>query len=106
MARRVIGICPHCGGSVREKDNGWFCQNRSCRFALWKDNHFFKAIGKHLNAEMAQQLLRDRQIRCKECVSKRTGKAFDAKVILTTEPDGKAHFDLDFIRKGKPDGKV
>ena len=38
---KVIGICPHCGAEVLEKQKGWFCSNSECRFILWKDNAYF-----------------------------------------------------------------
>lgn len=101
MARVIVGECPHCGASVVRSEAGWFCQNRKCRFGLWKDNHFFKAIGKHLTEPMVAELLRDGKIRCKECVSRRTGKTFSANVLLTTDDSGKAQFDLNLIGRRK-----
>jgi DNA topoisomerase-3 len=41
-----VGKCPRCGGAVIEKKNGFFCENRSCNFAIWKDNKFFSSKGK------------------------------------------------------------
>ena len=35
---QVIGNCPGCGAEVIERQKGWFCTNRECRFVLWKDN--------------------------------------------------------------------
>ena len=37
MKNKVIGVCPNCGKSVVEREKGWFCENRECRFVLWKD---------------------------------------------------------------------
>ena len=31
-----VGKCPACGNDVVEKQKGFFCSNRQCRFALWK----------------------------------------------------------------------
>ena len=36
MKNKVIGACPNCGTNVVEREKGWFCENRECRFALWK----------------------------------------------------------------------
>ena len=41
MKNKIIGICPNCGANVVEREKGWFCENRECRFVLWKDNAFF-----------------------------------------------------------------
>ena len=44
MKNKIIGICPNCGANVVEREKGWFCENRECRFVLWKDNAFFTPI--------------------------------------------------------------
>ena len=49
MKNKVIGICPNCGKSVVEREKGYFCENRECRFVLWKDNAFFKRLGKRMD---------------------------------------------------------
>ena len=46
-----------------EREKGWFCENRECRFVLWKDNAFFKRLGKRLDAHVADKLLRDGRVR-------------------------------------------
>lgn len=91
-----IGICPHCGGDVIERQKGWFCGKRECQFALWKDNAFFKSIGKNLTASVVERLLHDKQICLKDCKSKKTGQNFDAVLHLGTASDGKSIFHLEF----------
>lgn len=93
---KVIGACPHCGADVTERSKGWFCANRECRFVLWKDNAYFKKIGKRLTGGMAEKLVRDGRVRLKDCVSQRTGKTYNAAVLLTTEEDGRAAFQMEF----------
>ena len=101
---KVIGSCPHCGADVAERAKGWFCSNRECRFVLWKDNAYFKKIGKHLTAGMAEKLVRDGRVKLKDCVSQRTGKTYNADVLLTTEEDGRAKFQMEFDNSGKNSG--
>lgn len=96
----VIGTCPHCGAEVIERQKGWFCSNRECRFILWKDNAYFKKIGKRLTAQMAEQLVRDGRIRVKDCKSQKTGKTYNASVLLSTEADGRPKFQLEFESGG------
>ena len=45
---KAVGTCPHCGAEVFERQKGWFCSNRECRFMLWKDNAYFRKIGKEV----------------------------------------------------------
>lgn len=97
----VVGRCPHCGSEVIERQKGWFCDNKRCRFVLWKDNAFFTYIGKKINPHIVDQLLRDGKARLKDCKSKKTGKSYNADVLLSTEADGRAKFSLSFEQKGK-----
>ena len=92
----VIGTCPHCGGQVAEREKGFFCSSRECRFVIWKDNAFFGRLGKRPTRQVVDKLLRDGRARLKDCKSQRTGKTYNAAVILTTEADGRAKFSLEF----------
>ena len=95
MKNKVIGVCPNCGANIVEREKGWFCENRECRFVLWKDNAFFKRLGKRLDAHVADKLLRDGRVRLKDCKSAK-GKTYNATVLLGTEPDGRSKFSLEF----------
>ena len=95
MKNKVIGICPNCGKSVVEREKGYFCENRECRFVLWKDNAFFKRLGKRMDAHVADKLLRDGRVHLKDCRSAK-GKTYNATVLLTTEADGRSKFSLEF----------
>ena len=55
----VIGTCPHCGGQVAEREKGFFCSSRECRFVIWKDNTFFGRLGKRPTRQVVDKLLRD-----------------------------------------------
>ena len=95
MKNKIIGVCPNCGANVVEREKGWFCENRECRFVLWKDNAFFKRLGKRLDSHVADKLLRDGRVRLKDCKSAK-GKTYNATVLLGTEPDGRSKFSLEF----------
>jgi len=95
MKSKIVGVCPNCGKSVVEREKGWFCENRECRFVLWKDNAFFKRLGKRLDAHAADKLLRDGRVRLKGCKSAK-GKTYNATVLLSCEADGRSKFSLEF----------
>ena len=95
MKNKIIGVCPNCGKPVVEREKGWFCENRECRFVLWKDNAFFKRLGKRLDAHAADKLLRDGRVRLKGCKSAK-GKTYNATVLLSCEADGRSKFSLEF----------
>jgi DNA topoisomerase-3 len=75
-----------------------------CRFVLWKDNAYFKKIGKHLTAGMAEKLVKEGRVKLKDCKSQRTGRTYNADVLLTTEEDGRAKFQMEFDNSGKKSG--
>ena len=95
MKNKVIGVCPNCGANVVEREKGWFCESNPCRFVLWKDNSFFKRLGKRMDAHVADKLLRDGRVRLKDCKSAK-GKTYNATVLLATEADGRSKFSLEF----------
>ena len=95
MKNKMIGVCPNCGANVVEREKGWFCESNPCRFVLWKDNAFFKRLGKRLDAHVADKLLRDGRVRLKDCKSAK-GKTYNATVLLSCEADGRSKFSLEF----------
>ena len=106
---KVIGTCPHCGAEVLERQKGWFCSNRECRFVLWKDNAYFTKIGKRLTPQVVERLLRDGRVKLKDCKSQKTGKTYNADLILTTEDDGRPRFSMEFENRKeaqRPERKV
>lgn len=95
MKNKVMGVCPNCGANVVEREKGWFCENHECRFVLWKDNAFFKRLGKQLDSHAADKLLRNGRVRLKDCGSAK-GKTCNATVLLSTKCDGRSKFTLEF----------
>ena len=95
MKNKIIGVCPNCGANVVEREKGWFCESNPCRFVLWKDNAYFKRLGKRLDAHVADKLLRDGRVRLKDCKSAK-GKNYNATVLLSCEADGRSKFSLEF----------
>ena len=100
LGASVVGTCPHCGSDVAEREKGFFCASRECRFVIWKDNAFFARLGKHPTRQVVDKLLRDGRARLKDCKSQRTGKTYNASVLMTTEADGRAKFSLEFENGG------
>ena len=91
-----IGTCPQCGGAVTERSKGFFCENRTCRFGLWKDNKFFSAKGRPLTAEMVSALLTNGSVHLTGLKSARTGKIFDALIIMEMDENSNPRFRLQF----------
>jgi DNA topoisomerase-3 len=98
---KVMGTCPHCGAPVMEKKAGYICQNPRCHFAIWKDCHFFTKQGKEMTPDMAASLLRDGRVSVQGFISRKTGKPYNADVLLKVDGDGNAKFSLEFQKKRK-----
>ena len=96
--REVVGRCPRCGGEVAEMQKGFFCQNEACRFAIWKNNKWWAAKKKQPTKVVVAALLKDGRARLTGCYSEKTGKTYDATVVL--EDDGQyVSFRLEFDRQ-------
>ena len=96
-----LGKCPHCGADVIEKSKGFFCANKDCKFALWKDNRFFDSLSKKLTKQVAEQLLSRGRAKLKKCRSVKTGKTYDTTVVLSVSDNGTPQFTLDFSKGAK-----
>ena len=99
--RNTIGKCPLCGSPVESRPKGYFCSARECRFALWKNNRYFESIGKSLTDSMAEKLLNTGKIKLKGCKSAKTGRTFDATVIMEVDESGRSSFSMEFENGGK-----
>ena len=97
-AGEAVGGCPRCGKAVHEGKKGFTCADRSCGFALWKDNRFFAAKRKKLDKKTAAALIADGRVSLSGLYSEKTGKTYDATVIM--EDTGKyINFKLEFSGK-------
>ena len=97
--RTVVGKCPRCGSNVTESKKGYFCERSDCKFGLWRDNKFLIAKKINLTKKMASSLLTDRRTYASGIYSEKTGKNYDAYIIL--EDDGtRSSYKLDFTKEG------
>ena len=95
LDKEVIGKCPRCGKRVTESPKGFFCEDRACGFALWKNSKFFSAKKKQLTKSVAADLLNDGRVKLTGCWSEKTGKTYDATVILKDDGE-KTNYVLEF----------
>ena len=96
-----LGKCPVCGKSVIERPKSFSCSDRECKFALWKNDRFFAAIGKSMNSTVAKQLLASGKVKLKGCVSAKTGRKYNATVWMNLDENGNYQFSMDFEKGGK-----
>jgi len=94
----VIGVCPRCGEPVRESKNGFFCGDRACGFALWRDNRFFKSKKKEITKTTAAALLKEGRVFMSGLYSEKIGKTYDAALVMEPGKKGDKYvnFKLEF----------
>ena len=80
--RVIIGKCPRCGENVYEGKKNFYCGNRSCQFVMWKNDRFFEQRKKAFTPKIAAALLKDGKAKVKGLYSEKTGKTYDATVLL------------------------
>lgn len=99
--RPTVGKCPRCGSSVYEGKKGFFCENKDCSFALWKDNKFFTNKKKSITKSIATALLKNGRVNMNNLYSEKTGKTYNAIVILDDTGDKYVNFKLEFPKTTK-----
>ena len=97
-AKELIGKCPVCGSDIFEGKRNFYCSNRQCDFALWKDNRFLEGMEKKLDKKMAKELLDKACTHVKGLYSKKKDARFDADLLMTLE-NGKPKYHLEFPKR-------
>jgi len=95
----VIGKCPRCKNDITEAPKGFFCTNKSCKFGLFKDSKFFTAKKKTLTKATAKTLLSEGRIFMSGLHSEKTGKSYNATIILDDKGEGYPGFRMEFENK-------
>jgi len=104
----VVGKCPRCGESVTETPKAYSCENsrnKTCDFILWKSNKFFEAKKKTLTKKAAKALLKDGRVFMSGLFSEKTGKTYDATIVLQDEGKGYPKFSMEFDNTRAHKGK-
>ena len=96
---KEIGKCPVCGNPVYEGKRNFYCSNKDCSFTLWKENRYLSSMKKMVDKKMAIDLLHKGRTHTKDFYSPKTGKTFEADLILEVSEDGKASFKMDFPKR-------
>ena len=93
--REAVGCCPRCGGTVTEGRQGFFCEDRACGFAIWKNSKWWENKKKTPTKSIVAALLKDGRAQVSDLWSEKTGKTYDA--VVTFSDDGtRASFRLEF----------
>ena len=94
-ARVSIGNCPLCGKPVYESVKNSYCSDKSCRFALWKENRFLANMRKTIDKKMAADLLKTGKTHVTDLYSAKKDGTFAADLVMKIENERPA-FTLSF----------
>ena len=102
--KKEIGKCPRCGSPVYEGQKNFYCNNRDCQFSMWKNDRFFTGKKKELTATIAAALLSKGRAAVKGLYSEKTGKTYDADVLLCDTGDKYVNYKIELkqTKKQKP----
>ena len=96
--KEEIGTCPVCHSPVYEGKKNFYCSNRECGFALWRENRYLAGMKKQIDKRMAQELLSAGRTHVTDFYSQKTGKNFTADLLMDVS-DGRANFKLEFPKR-------
>ena len=91
----AVGRCPRCGKAVTERKQGFFCEDRACGFAIWKNNRWWENRKKTPTRAIVAALLKDGRAPVTGLWSEKAGKTYNATVKLSDDGT-RASFHLVF----------
>ena len=77
-----LGKCPRCKSPVYEGKKNYYCSNKECSFAMWKNDRFFEERKTAFTPKIAAALLKSGKAKIKKLYSPKTGKTYDGTVLL------------------------
>lgn len=98
--KEQIGSCPRCGAPVYEGEKNFYCSNRECKFCIWKETKWLSGMKKKVSKKMAESLLSKGRVSVTDLYSQKTGRNFDANLVLDDTGEY-VNFKLDFSNNKK-----
>lgn len=86
--RKVLGKCPECGSDIVETEKSFGCSNwkNGCKYAIWKNDKYFAALGKKVTATVVKQILQNGVV--KLSMKSRIGKPYTLLLRYKKNPNG------------------
>ena len=100
----TIADCPRCDGGIAESPKGFFCNNKGCKFAIFKESKYFTTKRVTLTKEIATALIVKGRIFLKGLHSEKSGKPYNATIVLDDSGEGYPSFKMEFEPKGAKNG--
>jgi len=100
-AGEEIGKCPRCDNAISENNKGFFCGNKACKFAIFKDSKYFTSKRITLTKDIVIAFLTEGRIFLSGLYSEKTKKTYNATIILDDKGEGYPSFAMEFENKAK-----
>lgn len=86
--KKVIGKCPECGHDIVETDKSFGCTNwkNGCKYAIWKNDKYFAALGKKVTMTVVKQLLQNGVVKLP--MKSKMGKPYSLSLRYKKNQDG------------------
>lgn len=97
--KESLGKCPRCGSPVYESQKNFYCSDRNCKFALWKNDKFFESQGKKLDKSAAKKLLSKGRIHYRDLRSRKTGKTYEGTIVMHDPGEGYVQYNIEFPQR-------
>jgi len=98
ISSEPVGICPRCKNHIYENKRGFFCENKACEFAIWKENVFFSSKRVKVTREIAIELLTKGYVFMPKLYSEKMGKNYSANIYLNDSGGKYVSFRLEFVK--------
>ena len=94
-----LGKCPRCGSPVYEGKKNYYCSNKECGFAMWKNDRFFEERKVTFSPKIAAALLADGKANVKKLYSPKTGKTYAGSVVLADTGGKYVNYRVELSKK-------
>ena len=97
--RVELGKCPRCGSPVYEGKKNYYCSDKECSFAMWKNDRFFEERKVTFSPKIAAALLTDGKANVKKLYSPKTGKTYAGSVVLADTGGKYVNYRVELSKK-------
>lgn len=97
--RVELGKCPRCGSPVYEGKKNYYCSNKECGFAMWKNDRFFEERKVTFSPKIAAALLTNGKASVKKLYSPKTGKTYAGSVVLADTGGKYVNYRVELSKK-------
>ena len=97
--RETLGSCSRCGSPVYEGKKNYYCSNKECIFAMWKNDRFFEERKVTFTPKIAAALLKSGKVNVKKLYSPKTGKTYEGTIVLADTGGKYVNYRIELPKK-------